>query len=197
MVRTTAFKVRCGSKPVSLGVSKCFPVCPRKRTSDLRVNEYTAGSAADLLLRITPAARLRVVPRTSAAASKRPPAPARPRRPRHADQGRYRARRPVCLAQAWLPGGSIEGPAATADCREGDQGLKADVSMETNGYWAIGPLVHSTAARPLQLLAKCSGLALTDLHSLRLPVFGARVRTANSLLAYKPSAGFGCRCCPL
>jgi hypothetical protein len=23
-----------GSKPVSLGVSKCFPVCPRKRTSD-------------------------------------------------------------------------------------------------------------------------------------------------------------------
>jgi hypothetical protein len=29
-----------GSKPVSLEVSKCFPVCPRKRTSDLRVNEY-------------------------------------------------------------------------------------------------------------------------------------------------------------
>jgi hypothetical protein len=23
-----------GSKPVSLGVSKCFPVCPRKRASD-------------------------------------------------------------------------------------------------------------------------------------------------------------------
>ena len=30
-----------GSKPVSLEVSKSFPVCPRKRTSDLRVNEYT------------------------------------------------------------------------------------------------------------------------------------------------------------
>jgi hypothetical protein len=26
--------VRCGSNPVSLEVSKCFPVCPRKRTSD-------------------------------------------------------------------------------------------------------------------------------------------------------------------
>jgi hypothetical protein len=32
-----------GSKPVSLKVSKCFPVCLRKRTSDLRVNEYTPG----------------------------------------------------------------------------------------------------------------------------------------------------------
>src|SRR5207245_5691023 len=29
------------TKPVSLEVSKCFPVYPRKRTSDLRVNEYT------------------------------------------------------------------------------------------------------------------------------------------------------------
>jgi hypothetical protein len=32
--------VGLGSKPVSLEVSKCFPVCPQKRTSDLR-NEYT------------------------------------------------------------------------------------------------------------------------------------------------------------
>jgi CheY-like chemotaxis protein len=31
-----------GSKPVSLEVSKCFPVCPRKRTFDLRVNDYTS-----------------------------------------------------------------------------------------------------------------------------------------------------------
>jgi hypothetical protein len=32
---------RWGSKPVSLEVSKCFRVCPQKRTSDLRVNEDT------------------------------------------------------------------------------------------------------------------------------------------------------------
>ena len=30
-----------GSKAVKLRTSKCFPICPRKRTSDLRVNEYT------------------------------------------------------------------------------------------------------------------------------------------------------------
>ena len=33
--------VRVGSKPVGLKTSKSFPVSPRKRTSDLRVNEYT------------------------------------------------------------------------------------------------------------------------------------------------------------
>jgi PleD family two-component response regulator len=27
---------------ISLEVSKCFPVCPRKRTFDLRVNDYTS-----------------------------------------------------------------------------------------------------------------------------------------------------------
>jgi hypothetical protein len=32
---------RLGSKAASLEVSRCFPVCLRKRTSDLRVNEYT------------------------------------------------------------------------------------------------------------------------------------------------------------
>jgi hypothetical protein len=30
--------VRLGSKPVKLRMGKCFPVCPRNRTSDLRVN---------------------------------------------------------------------------------------------------------------------------------------------------------------
>jgi hypothetical protein len=30
-----------GSKSVSLLVSKCFPVCPRNRTPDLLVNQYT------------------------------------------------------------------------------------------------------------------------------------------------------------
>jgi hypothetical protein len=29
-----------GSKPVKLRASRCFPVCPRKQTSDLRVNEH-------------------------------------------------------------------------------------------------------------------------------------------------------------
>jgi hypothetical protein len=33
------------SKPVSLEVSKCFPVCPRKRPSDLRVYKYTPKKA--------------------------------------------------------------------------------------------------------------------------------------------------------
>src|SRR6516162_1620980 len=28
----TSGEVRCGSKPVKLGTSKCFQVCPRKRT---------------------------------------------------------------------------------------------------------------------------------------------------------------------
>jgi hypothetical protein len=64
------------------------------------LNEYTAGSAADLLLRITPAARLRVAPRANAASGEGPLAPARPRRRHHADQSRYRARRRGCLAQA-------------------------------------------------------------------------------------------------
>jgi hypothetical protein len=31
-----------GSKAVKLRTNKCFPICPRKRTSDLRVNEYAA-----------------------------------------------------------------------------------------------------------------------------------------------------------
>src|SRR6266478_9216634 len=38
--KSSAAHVSVGSKPVSLEVSKCFLVCPRKRTSDLR-NEYT------------------------------------------------------------------------------------------------------------------------------------------------------------
>jgi len=33
--------VSSGSKPVNLEASQCFPVYPRKRTSDLGVNEYT------------------------------------------------------------------------------------------------------------------------------------------------------------
>jgi hypothetical protein len=33
---------RSGSNPVSLEVSKYFPICPRKRTSDLCVKEYTS-----------------------------------------------------------------------------------------------------------------------------------------------------------
>ena len=37
---------RLGSKPVKLRTSKCFPVCPRKRTFDLRVNEYTEAACA-------------------------------------------------------------------------------------------------------------------------------------------------------
>jgi hypothetical protein len=32
--------VGLGSKPVMLRARKCFPVCPRKQTSDLRVSEY-------------------------------------------------------------------------------------------------------------------------------------------------------------
>src|SRR6516225_3430860 len=32
-------EVHCGSKPVKLGTSKCFQVCLRKRTFDLRVSE--------------------------------------------------------------------------------------------------------------------------------------------------------------
>jgi hypothetical protein len=48
--RMNAPEDRLGSKPVSLEVSKCVPVCPRKRTSDVRVNEYTR-SPGGLLLR--------------------------------------------------------------------------------------------------------------------------------------------------
>jgi hypothetical protein len=36
-----------GSKPVSLEVSKCFPVCSRKRTSDLALPETCARPTQD------------------------------------------------------------------------------------------------------------------------------------------------------
>jgi hypothetical protein len=38
-LRADLVRTRIGAK---LRTSKCFPICPRKRTSDLRVNEYTS-----------------------------------------------------------------------------------------------------------------------------------------------------------
>lgn len=40
----TVANISCGSKPVSLEVSRCFPVCRRKRTPYPNVSAWSAAS---------------------------------------------------------------------------------------------------------------------------------------------------------
>jgi hypothetical protein len=66
-----------------------FLGCHNSATDHLLLKKKSRGGSrqrqGSLLLRITPAARLRVAPRANAASGERPLAPARPRRRHHAE----------------------------------------------------------------------------------------------------------------